>query len=350
MRAVVEQQHGAPEVLEVTEIPDPRPGPQEVLIRVAAAGLNRADAVQRKGHYPPPPGAPSTYGLEVSGTVLEVGEEAARATSLEPGRPVVALLAGGGYAERVAVHHAQVLPAPDGVELVDAAALPEVAATVWANLFTVAGLDPAGPSRPGEAVLAHGGSGGIGAHAIQLCRALGYRVFTTVGSAEKARWVEELVRRQDERIAGLGRREPGEVVVVRYREEDFAEVVRERTGGEGVRAILDVVGGSYLEPNVKALGTEGRLVVIAVQGGRTGELDLSRLMSKRAWVGGTTLRSRSAQEKGEILAGMAATVWPLLSEGVIDPLVDRRFPLDQVRGAHEYFDSGEHRGKVLLTL
>lgn len=350
MRAVVEQQHGSPEVLEVTEIPDPRCGPQDVLIRVAAAGLNRADAVQRKGHYPPPPGAPSTYGLEVSGTVLEVGDQAARATSFAPGQEVVALLAGGGYAERVAVHHAQVLPAPEGLGLADAAALPEVAATVWANLFMVAGLDPEGPRGDGEAVLVHGGTGGIGAHALQLCRALGYRVFTTVGTAEKARWVEDLVRRQDERIAASGGRAPGAMTVIDYREQDFPEVVREETGGEGVRAILDVVGGKYLGPNVEALGTEGRLTIIAVQGGRTGELDISRLMAKRAAVAGTTLRSRSAEEKGEILAGMARTVWPLVADGVVDPLVDRAFPLDEVRAAHEYFDSGEHRGKVLLTL
>lgn len=358
MRAVLETDHGGPEVLKAQEVPVPRPGPGQVRIRVCAAGVNRADALQRGGHYPPPPGAPEIYGLEVSGVVEALGPEPeahdaaaaapAAGAGLAVGQEVVALLAGGGYAECVCVDVRQVLPAPAGIGLVEAAALPEVAATVWLNLFQIAGLRSEGPEDPGvEAVLVHGGTGGVGVFAVQLLNALGYRVFATVGSAEKVRWLQDVVDRQGDRLARAGRRAGG-VLVIDYRSEDFAEVVRERTEGRGVRAVLDSVGGRYLEQHVLCLAVGGHLVTIGVQGGPKGELNLARLMSRRASITGSILRGLDAEAKQEVLRSMGQTVWPLVSAGLIDPMVDRVFPLEQVEQAHEYFDSGEHRGKVLL--
>lgn len=353
MKAVVENDHGGPEVLRMTEEPTPEVGADDVLITVAGAGLNRADSMQRKGKYPPPEGASHVYGLEVSGTIAQLGEDAARTSFLKVGQNVVALLAGGGYSTQVVVNQGQVLPAPAGVDLPDAAALPEVGATVWSNLFGPGGLKPDGPeAKDGEqSVLVHGGTGGIGAHAVQLCRALGYHVFTTVGTPEKAAWVQDLADRQDQ--ANQKKTKPrklGQLEIINYREQNFAEVIEERTSGQGVRAILDVVGGDYLPDNVKSLSLNGLLTVIAVQSGPKGELNLASLMTKRATVRGTTLRGQSSQNKAEILRNMAGTVWRLLADGLIDPAVERRFDFDDVQAAHEYFDSGEQRGKTVLVM
>ena len=348
MRAVPENDHGGPEVLCVQEMPTPEPGPGQVLIRVRAAGMNRADTLQRRGQYPPPSGAPEIYGLEVSGVVERIGpspmdDDAARSAShieagfpggqLSVGQEVVALLAGGGYAEYVCVDAQQILPTPPGLGWVEAAALPEVAATVWLNLFRIAGLDPEGP----------------GEEAVQLLNTLGYRVFATVGSAEKVRWLQDVVDRQERELTRAGRRAGG-VVVIDYRSEGFAEVVRERTEGRGVRAVLDSVGGAYLEQHVKCLAMGGHLVTIGVQGGPKGELNLARLMQKRASITGSTLRGLDAEVKQSVLRHMSQTVWPLVTAGLVDPMVDRVFPLEQVRQAHEHFDSRNHRGKVVLTM
>ncbi len=322
MRAVVITADGGPEVLEVRNVPEPVPGNGEVLIGVVAAGLNRADVQQRRGLYPPPPGASEYPGLEVSGRIADPGD-----SQFTRGDEVVALLSGGGYAERVAVPAGQVLPVPDGVSLVEAASLPEVAATVYSNLFMTARLDE------GQSVLIHGGSGGIGTMAIQLARALGARPIATAGSASKV----ELVR-------SLG------AEGINYREEDFVERVLELTDGRGADVILDVIGAKYLERNVKALAIGGRLVIIGLQGGAKAELSLGALMGKRASVIGTTLRSRPVEEKSEIMAAVGQHVWPLIESGDIKTQVDRTFPLSQAPAAHEYFDSGEHTGKVLLAL
>jgi len=305
--------------LALSEVPDPVPAEGEVLVDVAAAGLNRADVMQRRGFYPPPPGASEYLGLEVSGRIAEAGH------GFRKGQEVVALLAGGGYAERVAVPAGQVIPVPEGVDLVSAAGLPEVAATVYSNVFMIAGL------KAGETLLVHGGAGGIGAMAIQLAKALGARVIATAGSAAKC-----------ERILELGADE-----AVNYREQDFVGAAQ-RFGGADV--ILDVMGGSYLARNLEALALGGRLVVIGLQGGSAAELDLAALMGKRASVIGTTLRSRPVDEKAAVMEQVRRVVWPLIAQGAIKPSIGATFPLDQARQAHDYFDSGEHQGKVLLTI
>ncbi len=322
MRAVVITDDGGPEVLEVRDVAEPIPADGEILIDVAAAGLNRADVQQRRGVYPPPPGASEYLGLEVSGRIADP-----RHSTFAKGDEVVALLSGGGYAERVAVPAGQVLPVPDGVSLVDAASLPEVAATVYSNLFMAAGL------VEGETVLIHGGAGGIGTMAIQLARALGVHAVATAGSASKV----ELVR-------SLG------AAGINYRDEDFVARVRELTDGRGADVILDVVGAKYLERNVSALATSGRLVIIGLQGGAKAELNLGALMGKRAAVMGTTLRSRPVEEKSAIMAAVGKNVWPLVESGAVKTQICRTFALEDAAAAHEYFDSGEHTGKVLLTL
>jgi putative PIG3 family NAD(P)H quinone oxidoreductase len=322
VKAVVIEQPGGPEALRLTEVPDPVPQSGEVLIDVVAAGLNRADVMQRRGLYPPPPGAPEYPGLEVSGRVADPGSSGFRR-----GQEVVALLAGGGYAEQVAVPAGQVLPVPDGVGLVEAAGLPEVAATVWSNLFMTARL------QAGERVLIHGGAGGIGTMAVQLTAAFGAVPMVTAGSAEKLDLARAL----------------GAKVGINYREQDYVAEVRAATDGHGADVILDVVGAKYLSSNVDALATGGRLVVIGLQGGPTAELDLRALMSKRASVAGTTLRARPVREKAAIMGQVGERVWPLVTSGAVRPPVDRTFPLAQAAAAHEYFDSGQHTGKVLLT-
>jgi len=324
MRAVVADGSGGPEILSVAELPDPAPGPGEVLVEVAAAGLNRADLLQRQGFYPPPPGASEVIGMECSGTIAALGEGV---EGWAVGDAVCCLLAGGGYASYVVVPAGQVMPVPDGVDLVTAAALPEVAATVWSNVFMVAGL------RADETLLVHGGAGGIGTFAIQLAHALGARVLTTGGTPEKLAFCREL----------------GADVAIDYREQDFVEVVRERTDG-GVDVVLDNMGAKYLARNVEALATEGRLVVIGMQGGTKAELDLSVLLRKRAAVIATSLRSRPVSEKSAICAAVVEHVWPLVADGSVRPVVHGTMPLGQVREAHELMGSGAHTGKILLTL
>ncbi|MCX6499212.1 MAG: NAD(P)H-quinone oxidoreductase [Arthrobacter sp.] len=326
MKAVYISEPGGPEVLELREVPPPVPGPGEVLIDVVAAGLNRADVQQRRGFYPPPPGASDIPGLEVSGRIAGFGPGVTKPFSV--GDKVVALLAGGGYAGQVAVPAGQVLRIPDGVDLVTAASLPEVAATVYSNLVMTAQL------QAGETVLIHGATGGIGTMAIQLAKALGARVATTAGTAEKVGTA----------IAFLGAD-----IAINYAEEDFAESLRAQNGGKGADVILDVVGAKYLGQNVDALADYGRLVVIGLQGGTKAELDLGMLLRKRAAIIATSLRPRPAEEKAVIMTAVRDAVWPLVADGRIRPLVAKTFPLDQVQAAHRYFDSGEHVGKVLLV-
>ncbi|NIZ92879.1 NAD(P)H-quinone oxidoreductase [Kineococcus rubinsiae] len=324
MRAITIREPGGPDVLTLSDLPDPVPGPGEVLVDVAAAGVNRADLSQREGHYPPPPGAPEHPGLEVSGWVSALGEGV---TGWSVGEPVCALLAGGGYAEKVAVPVGQLLPVPEGVTVVDAAALPEVACTVWSNVFMLAAL------RPGELLLVHGGSSGIGTMAVQIARQVGARVAVTAGSAAKLAACAEL----------------GAEVLVNYREDDFVEAVRAATDGRGADVVLDVVGAKYLQRNVEVLATGGRLVVIGMQGGRTAELDLGVLMAKRASIHSTGLRARPLAEKAAIVASVRDHVWPLLADGVVRPVVADRLPLAEAARAHTVLTESQHVGKVLLT-
>lgn len=325
MRAVVADRAGGPEVLEVVERPDPQAGPGEVVLDVTAAGLNRADLLQRQGFYPPPPGASDVLGMECSGTVAAVGADV---TGWQVGDPGCALLSAGAYATKVALPVGQLMPVPEGVDLVTAAALPEVACTVWSNVFMVAGL------RPEETLLVHGGAGGIGTFAIQLAAAFGARVLTTAGSPEKRALCREL----------------GAEVAIDYRDEDFVEVVARLTDGAGVDVILDNMGASYLARNVTALATEGRLVVIGMQGGTRAELDLNALLRKRAAIVATTLRARPAEEKAAICAAVVEHVWPLVADGAVKPMVHATLPLDSVGEAHALMESGEHTGKILLAM
>jgi putative PIG3 family NAD(P)H quinone oxidoreductase len=325
MRAVVADGAGGPEVLSVVDAPDIEPGPGEVAIAVTATAVNRADLLQRQGFYAPPPGISDVIGLECSGTIEALGEGV---TQWQVGDEVCALLAGGGYAARVVCPAGQVMPVPDGIDPVTAGAIPEVACTVWSMVFMVGGL------KPQDAFLVHGGAGGIGTFAIQLAAQLGARVFTTGGTPEKLALCSEL----------------GADVTINYRDQDFVEVVRDRTDGAGVDVILDNMGAKYLGRNVDALATEGRLVVIGMQGGTRGELDLGKLMKKRGAIIAATLRARSAGEKATICASVVEHVWPLLAEGLIRPIVHATMPLDDVAAAHRLMESGDHIGKIVLTL
>ncbi len=324
MRAVIAPEPGGPEALIVTDLPDPEPGPGEVVIDVAATAVNRADTLQRQGFYPPPPGASDVLGLECSGTIGAVG---AGVEDWKVGDEVCALLAGGGYAEKVLVPAGQVMPVPDGVELVTAGALPEVACTVWSNVVMVGGLSE------GETFLVHGGAGGIGTFAIQLAHALGIRVVTTAGSAEKLEVCRSL----------------GADVLIDYKKQDFVEAVAAATDGRGVDLILDNMGAKYLSRNLDALATEGRLVVIGMQGGAKAELDLGVLMKKRAAVIATSLRSRPAEEKAAICASVVEHVWPMVGDGAVRTLVHTTLPLDQAGEAHRIMEATEHIGKIVLT-
>ncbi len=323
MYAVTIAQPGGPEVLTWAEVPDPEVRPGEVLIDVHAAGVNRPDVVQRAGHYPPPPGAPPYPGLECSGVVAEVGPGV---TEWSPGDEVCALLNGGGYAERVAVPAGQVLPVPRGVSLVDAAGLPEVACTVWSNLSDMARL------RAGETVLVHGGGSGIGTFAIQFATALGARVITTA-RAEKHATLRRL----------------GADVTVDYRSEDFVEVVKEATDGRGVDVILDIMGAAYFPRNLACLARHGRLMIIGVQGGRRTEADLARMLMRGVTVAVTTLRWRSDEDKARVVRGTHQQVWPLIAEGAITPVVDRRLPMVEAAEAHRIMEASSHIGKIILT-
>jgi putative PIG3 family NAD(P)H quinone oxidoreductase len=324
MRAVTIREPGGPEVLGWDEVPDPVCGPGEVLIDVVASAVNRADLLQRAGHYPPPKGASAILGLECSGIVSEVGEGVAE---WSVGDEVCALLAGGGYAERVAVPEGQVLPRPAGVELATSAGLPEVTCTVWSNVFLRAGL------RRGERFLVHGGAGGIGTMAIQLAARAGAQVFATAGSPAKLALCREL---------GAG-------TAINYRDEDFVEVLRAAGGAD---VILDNMGAKYLARNVTALATGGRLVVIGLQGGTKAELDLGLLLGKRASVHATALRARPATGPGgkaEIVAAVRHDVWPDVERGAIRPIVDRRLPMSRAAEAHRLVEASGHVGKVLLV-
>lgn len=323
MRAVTLREPGGPEVLELVELPDPRVGRGEVLVRVAAAGVNRADLHQRAGNYPPPLGAPDWPGLEVSGTVVELGDGASR---FEVGDRVCALLPGGGYAELAIASVGQVLPVPRSVDLIDAAALPEAIATVWSNVFMTAAL------RAGETLLVHGGSSGIGTIAIQLARAFGCQVLVTAGTAEKLDAVRKL----------------GADGLINYREQDFVDQVLEATDGRGADVILDAIGGEYLDRNVRSLARNGRIVLIGNQSESQGALNVGRLMSKWGSIHASTLRARPLAEKDEIMASVLANVWPLVKAGQVVPVVDRRFAFDQAAQAHERMESSAHIGKLLL--
>ncbi|WP_404291609.1 NAD(P)H-quinone oxidoreductase [Glutamicibacter arilaitensis] len=323
MKAYTYAGAGGPEVLESQARQIPETEDHEVLIEVAAFGLNRADVQQRKGVYPPPPGASDIPGLEVSGTVAKVGK---KVTAWNVGDRVAALLAGGGYAQYVNVDSSHVLAVPAQMDLVEAAGLPEVAATVVSNIFLE------GELKEGETILIHGGSGGIGSMAIQLAKAAGATVVVTASSEDKIAYCKSL----------------GADEGINYREEDVLERVRELTGAKGVDLILDVVGAKYLAMNLKALAVGGRMVVIGLQGGAKAELDLRILMSKRARVIGTTLRARPANEKTEIVKETEKRIAPLLAEGKLGLNVTKIYDFDSLVAAHEHFDSGTHLGKIVV--
>ncbi|RYJ07479.1 MAG: NAD(P)H-quinone oxidoreductase [Actinomycetales bacterium] len=323
MRAVVVTGPGDVDALTIGEVDDPVAGEGEVLVRVAAAGVNRADLLQRRGFYDPPAGVTTVMGLECSGTVEALG---AGVEDLEVGAEVCALLSGGGYAELAVVPRGQVAPVPAGLPLVDAAGLMETAATVWSNVFMTARL------AEGEWLLVHGGASGIGTTAIQLAKARGARVAVTVGSPEKADFCRRL----------------GADLTIDYREQDFAEVLREQR--IRIDVVLDIMGAKYLERNVKVLGRGGRVVTIGMQGGVKGELDLGTLLSKNASVTATSLRFRPVEEKAEIVQQLVSEVWPLVEQGALRPVVHATFPLEEVRQAHSTLEESSHTGKVLLTL
>ncbi|MFC6883667.1 MULTISPECIES: NAD(P)H-quinone oxidoreductase [Actinomadura] len=317
MRAVSIKEPGGPEVLDWTRVEDPSPAAGEVVVDVAASALNRADVMQRMGLYPVPPGASPYPGLEVSGRISALGQGV---TGRQVGDEVCALLTGGGYAQKVAVPAGQLLPIPKGIDLVDAAALPEAAATVWSNVVMTARL------KEGETFLMHGGAGGVGTMALQIAKALGARVVTTVGGPEKAALAREL----------------GADLAIDYRTEDFAE-----HGPYDV--ILDVIGGRYLERNVRSLAADGRLAVIGLQDGLEAPLNLAELVVKRASVHGTTLRTRSAAQKAAVVAGVREHVWPMIESGAVRPIIDQRLPMAEAGEAHRLMEAGRHTGKILLV-
>ncbi|OBG93388.1 NAD(P)H-quinone oxidoreductase [Mycobacterium sp. E3298] len=322
MRAIVAE---SPDELSWQEVPDVSAGPGEVLIKVAAAGVNRADVLQAAGKYPPPPGASEIIGMEVSGVVAEAGEGV---TDWSAGQEVCALLAGGGYAEYVAVPAGQVMPIPSRVDLIDAAGLPEVACTVWSNLVLTAHLGK------GQLLLMHGGASGIGTHAIQVARALGARVAVTAGSAEKLEFCREL----------------GAEITINYRDEDFVERLRESGGAD---VIFDIMGAAYLDRNIDALATDGQLVIIGMQGGIKGELNIGKLLMKRARVIGTTLRARPVtgpNSKTEIVQAVIGSVWPMIAEGRVRPIIGARLPIQQAGEAHQQLTASKVTGKVVLTV
>ncbi len=323
MRAIVAE---SPDQLSWQEVADVSAAPGEVVIKVAAAGVNRADVLQAAGKYPPPPGASETIGMEVSGVITEVGDDI---TEWSVGQEVCALLAGGGYAEYVAVPAGQVLPIPSGVDIIDAAGLPEVACTVWSNLVLIAGLGR------GQLLLAHGGASGIGSHAIQIARALGARVAVTAGSTEKLEFCRDL----------------GADITINYHDEDFVARLRDETNGADV--ILDIMGAAYLDRNIDALATDGQLVIIGMQGGIKGELNIGKLLAKRARVIGTTLRGRPVDgpnSKSAIVAAVTDAVWPMVGDGRVRPVIGARLRIQQAGDAHRRLVAGEVIGKIVLTV
>lgn len=324
MRAISITESGDADVLHVTDVDAPAPAAGQVVVDTAAAGVNRADIMQRLGHYPPPKGASPLPGLELSGTIREVGPDV---EGWSVGDEVCALVDGGGYAEQVLVPATQLLPVPKGVSLRDAAGLPEVACTVWSNVFMTANL------QPGEVFLVHGGSSGIGTMATQLAKAAGARIAVTAGSEDKLAFCREL----------------GADIAVNYREQDFVEEVRAATDGHGADVVLDNIGAKYLPRNVDLLATSGRLVVIGLMGGRKGELDLGKLLSKRAAVIATSLRARPAEEKATIVAAVREHVWPLIEDGAVRPIIQGTHSLDRAADAHREMEESAHIGKILLT-
>ena len=324
MHAITLPSYGGPEALTWAEVPDPEAGPGQVLIDVAASAVNRADALQRQGFYPPPAGTADIPGLECSGRIAALGPGV---TGWQVGDEVCALLSGGGYAERVAVPVGQVLPVPAGVSLVDAAGLPECVCTVWSNVFMIANL------QPGETFLVHGGASGIGTTAIQLARRHGARVLCTVGSEDKRKRCLEL----------------GADAAILYRSEDFVERTRAETAGRGADVILDIMGASYLARNVDALAIEGRLMIIGRQGGSKAEFDLGPLQAKRASVTATNLRNREPESKARIVSAVQAHAWPIIEAGAMRPVIDRRLPMTEAAEAHRVLEASEHTGKILLV-
>jgi putative PIG3 family NAD(P)H quinone oxidoreductase len=324
MHAITIPEPGGPQALVWDEVPDPVPGEGEVLVEVVASAVNRADILQRQGFYNPPPGASPYPGLECSGRIAAIG---AGVSGWAVGDEVCALLAGGGYAQKVAVPAGQLLPVPEGVGLKRAAALPEVVCTVWSNVFMIAHL------RPGETLLVHGGSSGIGTMAIQLAKAVGAKVAVTAGTKEKLEYCAEL----------------GADILVNYREQDFVAEVRQATDGAGADVILDNMGAKYLDRNVQTLAVNGRLAIIGMQGGSKGELNIGALLSKRAAISATSLRARPLDEKAAIVAAVREHVWPLLAAGHVRPVVDREVPMPHAREAHQVVEESGHIGKVLLV-
>lgn len=327
MRAVIATRPGGPEVLQVQDVPDPVAGPGEVVIAVAATAINRADLLQRQGFYPPPRGASEIIGMECSGTIVALG---AGVTGWRVGDEVCALLAGGGYAEQVAVPAGQLMPVPAGVSLVDAAGLPEVTCTVWSMVFGA----HAGRLQPGERFLVHGGTSGIGTMAIQVARQQGAVVYTTAGTPAKCEVALSL----------------GAHLAINYNEADFVEQVKADTGGAGVHVILDNMGAKYLPRNVDSLALDGRLIVLGMQGGVKGELNLGTLLGKRGTVHAAGLRARSVEGKAAIVADTIANVWPMISSGAVRPVIDRVLSLEDAAEAHRLLDRSDHIGKVLLRL
>jgi NADPH:quinone reductase len=325
MMAIEIREPGEPEVLVPVERPNLSPGSGDVLIKVRAAGVNRPDVMQRRGRYPPPPGASDVPGLEVAGTVEAVGDGV---NGWSPGDMICALVAGGGYAEFCLAPAPQCLPIPRGLDLVTAAAIPETFFTVWTNVFE------RGRLKAGESILIHGGSSGIGTTAIQLAHAFGARVFATAGSSDKCAACERL----------------GAERCVNYRETDFVEAIRALTGGAGVNLVLDIVGGPYVQKNLEVLAVEGRLVQIGVLGGAKTELNVAVIMQKRLIVTGSTLRARPIADKAAIAAAVRAHVWPLLESGAVKPLIYATFPLRDAAAAHRLMESSEHIGKIVLTV
>jgi NADPH2:quinone reductase len=323
VKVIEVQQPGGPEVLVSAERPEPRMRDDELLIKVAAAGVNRADLLQRRGMYPSPPGAPDNPGLEVAGTVAAMGADV---RGFKVGAAVCALLAGGGYSEYVAVPAGQVLAVPGALSMVEAASLPEAYFTVWSNVFEF------GQLHAGERLLVHGGTSGIGVAAIQLAVARGHTVFATAGSDDKCQTCGRL----------------GAARAINYRTHDFVKEVLAATDDHGVNVILDMIGGSYLQRNLQALATEGRLVMIATQGGLKGEVDVLRIMQRRLVVTGSTLRARSVEFKEAIRAQLLQHVWPLIESGRIRPVVDKVFAFEDAGSAHAYMESGVHQGKIVL--
>ncbi|KAM3223919.1 hypothetical protein ACQJBY_057363 [Aegilops geniculata] len=325
MRAVAIASPGGPEALQVREVEDlPAPGEGEVLVAVAAAGVNRADTVQRQGRYPPPPGASPYPGLECSGTILALGPNVPPRWAV--GDQVCALLTGGGYAEKVVMPAGQLLPVPEGVSLTDAAGLPEVACTVWSTVFMTSHLSP------GESFLIHGGSSGIGTFAIQIAKHLGVKVFVTAGSEEKLAACKDL----------------GADVCINYKTEDFVARIKEETNGKGVDVILDNIGGSYLQRNLNSLAVDGRLFIIGFMGGVTTEVNLQAMLARRLTIQAAGLRNRSLANKAQIVSEVEKNVWPAVASGKVKPVIYKTFPLSEAAESHKLMETSSHIGKILL--